>query len=214
MDKLGYQKFLVQGANWGSTVGTQMARDFPGRLTGLHLNSVNASVPPPEAGVTLSPADQVLANRYVTLLSAPHFNLLSQSPLGIAHALNDSPAGLAAFLGERLRDWADPDLLGNPGLAFDWLVGTAALYWFTGSAGTAGMLYREAVRDPVPPGFVSVPTAVAHFAAELVMVPRPWAERHYNIVRWTNVDRGGHFAAVETPGAFVADLREFARMLG
>lgn len=213
MERLGYPRYIVQGGNWGSTIGTEMARRYPERLIGLHLNSVNGSPPPADSDIVLSADDQTLAHRYATLLSAPHFNLLAQAPLGIAHALNDSPAGLAAFLGERLRDWADPDLPGNPGLSFDWIVGTSALYWFTGTAGTAAMLYREALRDPAPESYVTVPTAVAHFARELVIIPRPWAELHYNIVQWRRFESGGHFAAVEVPECFIADLQHFARHL-
>lgn len=211
MARLGYDRFLVQGGNWGSTIGTILARTRPERVIGLHLNSVNGS-PPPQP-MALSPADQAMGERYLTLLSAPHFNLLSQAPMSVAHAMNDSPAGLAAWLGDKLWDWADTGLPGNPGLDLDWIVGTAALYWFTGTSATAAALYREAVRDPVPETRVKVPTAVAAFAKELVLIPRPWAERHYNVVQWTDHDRGGHFAAVEVPDLFVADLRAFARRL-
>jgi microsomal epoxide hydrolase len=182
-------------------------------VIGLHLNSVNGSPPPPEAGVVLSPQDQALADIYVTLLSHPHFNMVSQTPFTPAHALNDSPAGLAAWVGEKLLIWADREMADNPGLSPEWMVGTVALYWFTGTAGAAHMLYREAVNDPVPERFVTVPTAVAHFARELVMVPRPWAERHYNIARWNDYGHGGHFAAIEVPELFLAELRSFAGML-
>ena len=124
-----------------------------------------------------------------------------------------SPAGLAAWIGEKLQVWADTGMPGNPGLSPQWMISTAALYWFTGTAGTAHMLYREAVNDPLAERFVTVPTAVAHFARELVIAPRTWAERHYNIVRWTRYVRGGHFAAVEVPDLFVGDVRSFARAL-
>lgn len=213
MTRLGYERFLIQGGNWGSGVGTEMAREHPERVIGLHLNSVNGSAPPAEAGVVLSAADQKLADIYAGLLRAPHFNLVAQAPLSVAHAMNDSPAGLLAWLGERLRDWADLSLPDNPGLTPDWIVATTALYWFTGTAASSQMLYREAVHDPVPERFVSVPTAVAHFAAELVMIPRPWAERHYNLVRWTEIAQGGHYPAIEVPGLFLEDVRSFAQML-
>lgn len=213
MTGLGHDRFIVQGGNWGSSIGTELARDFPERIVGLHLNSVNGSPPPPDAGVVLSDKDQALAEIYVTLLGYPHFNLLTRAPLSVSHAMNDSPAGLAAWVGEKLRDWADTAMPGNPGLSLDWMVATAALYWFTGTVASSHMLYREAVLDPAPERYVNVPTAVAHFARETVIVPRPWAERHYNIRRWTEYARGGHYAAVEVPDEFVADLRGFASML-
>ncbi len=222
MTRLGHDRFLIQGGNWGSAIGTEMAREWPERVIGLHLNAVNGSPPPAGAAMALSPAgtamalspaDQALAERYSRLLAFPHFNLLAQAPLSVAHALNDSPAGLAGWIGEKLRDWADTEMPGNPGLAPDWMLATIALYWLTGTIGSSSALYLEAVRDPVPERYVAVPTAVAHFAAELVMMPRPWAERHYNIVRWTRYPRGGHYAAIETPDEFVADLRGFAQHL-
>jgi microsomal epoxide hydrolase len=211
MKRLGYDRFLVQGGNWGSTIGTAIARQWPERVIGLHLNSVNGS--PPAEPIALSPADQAMADRYVTLLSAPHFNLLSQTPMSVAHALNDSPTGLAAWIGEKLWNWADTSWPDNPGLDLDWIVSSAALYWFTETSGTSAALYREAVNDPMPETFVTVRTAVAAFAEELVLIPRPWAERHYNLVQWSAFGRGGHFAAIEMPDAFVEDLRSFAELI-
>jgi microsomal epoxide hydrolase len=213
MARLGYDRFLVQGGNWGASIGTEMARDWPERVIGLHLNAVNGSAPPPEAAVPLSAADRALAEVYSKLLTYPHFNLVAQTPFTIAHALNDSPAGLAAWIGEKLHDWADTELPGNPGLSLDWMVATAALYWFTNTTASAAMLYREAVHDPSPERFVTVPTAVAHFARETVIIPRPWAERHYRVVRWTPYPRGGHYPAVEVPELFLEDVRTFASML-
>lgn len=213
MTRIGYPRFLVQGGNWGSSIGTEMAREWPERVIGLHLNAVNASPPPVGEAAPLSPEDHALADVYSRLLAYPHFNLLAQAPLSTAHALNDSPAGLAGWIGEKLRDWADTALPGNPGLAPDWMLATIALYWLTGTIGSSSALYREAVRDPAPERFVTVPTAVLHLAAETVIAPRAWAERHYHIVRWSRHERGGHYAAIEVPDIFVEDVRSFTRML-
>lgn len=212
MTRLGYERFVVQGGNWGSAIGTEMAREWPERVIGLHLNAINGS-PPPAGEIALSAQDRALADTYATLLAYPHFNLLARAPLSVAHALNDSPAGLAGWIGEKLRDWADTALPGNPGLAPDWMLATIALYWFTGTIGGASALYREAVCDPVPERFVTVPTAVLHLRAETVVIPRPWAERHYNIAQWTRHERGGHYAAIEVPDLFLEDVRSFARLL-
>jgi len=211
MAKLGYERYLIQGGNWGSGIGTEMAREWPARVIGLHLNSINGTAPP--SNPALSPDDEALADTYRTLLSAPHFNLVAQSPLSIAHALNDSPAGTLAWHGQWLQAWADAELADNPGLVSEWIVGNSALYWLTGTAASAAMLYREAVQDPAPERFVTVPTAVAHFVKELVVIPRPWAEHHYNIARWTKIDRGGHYPAIEVPDLFIEDVRTFAAEL-
>ena len=214
MARLGHGRYLVQGGNWGSLIGTLMAGAHPDRVIGLHLNSINGMPPPGTTLDALSPEDRALAEAYLNLQGFPHFAVLSRTPASLTHALNDSPAGLAAWVGEKLRDWADLALPGNPGLAPDWLVGTVALTWFTRSIGSSSLLYREMVDDPVAPPRVTVPTAVALFRAEMVKVPRPWAEHGYAIARWTHYDRGGHFAAIEVPDLFVADLRAFAAQLG
>jgi len=212
MRRLGHGSYIVQGGNWGSSVGTEMAREHPDRLIGLHLNSLNGR-PPAGEPLQLSKEDQALADVYATLLSAPHFNLLTQTPLSIAHALNDSPAGLLAWIGEKLHDWADTGMADNPGLSSEWIVTTTALYWLTGTSATSGALYREALLDPAPERTVAVPTGIAHFAKELVMAPRAWAEPQYNIVRWQNYGRGGHYPAVEVPELFLDEIRQFAASL-
>jgi len=211
MAELSYDRYIVQGGNWGASIGTEMAREWPERIIGLHLNCVNGS--PPADAPALSDRDRAIADTYAGLLSSPHFNLCAQTPYAIAHALNDSPAGLAAWIAQWLERWADTELEGNPGLAPEWMVSTIALYWLTGSIGTASALYKEAVLDPAPERFVQVPTGVAHFEKENVMIPRPWAERHYNIVQWSEFPRGGHYPAVEVPDLFVGDLRQFAAAL-
>ena len=210
MTRLGYERFIVQGGNWGAAIGTEMAREWPHRIIGLHLNAINGSPPPAEAGVVLSPDDQALADVYSRVLSYPHFNLVCQTPLTTAHAMNDSPAGLAAWIGEKLYVWADGTLPDNRGQSLDWMVATSALYWFTGTIGSANALYREAVLDPMAERYVTVPTAFAHFAAETVVIPFAWARWHYNILRWTPYASGGHYAGLEVPEAFVGDLRAFA----
>jgi microsomal epoxide hydrolase len=213
MTRLGHKRFIAQGGNWGAAIGTEMARQWPDRVIGLHLNAINGSPPPAEAKVELSAEDQALADVYSRVLAYPHFNLVCQTPLTTAHAMNDSPAGLAAWVGEKLYDWADGELPDNRGRSLDWMVATSALYWFTATMGSANALYREAVLDQMAERYVTVPTALAHFARETVVIPRAWAEHHYNIVRWTPYPSGGHYAGLEVPDLFVGDLRAFASAL-
>src|SRR5690606_20714201 len=134
-----------------------------------------------------------------------HFNLVAQSPFTVSHAVNDSPAGMIAWVGEWLLRWADGDLPDNAGLSPRWLVETAALYWFTGTAASAASLYHDTVLDPPAPRYVSVPTGVTRYAKETVIAPRRWVERDYNVAWWTRQDRGGHFPALEVPDLFCQD---------
>jgi epoxide hydrolase len=210
MARLGYERYLVQGGNWGSPIGAEIALQAPERVMGLHLNSINGAAPAGPADPPLSAEEQAwLAKPPPT--SLPHYLLFSRAPASFAYALNDSPAGLIAFIGERLLDWSDRR--GGVGLSADFMVATAALYWFTRTSGSSALLYYEFQRDAPIEGYVSVPTAVALFAEEFVRIPRSWAECHFNIVQWRLFERGGKFPAAEVGGTFVADVRGFAAAL-
>jgi microsomal epoxide hydrolase len=210
MERLGYERYIVQGGDWGSLVGTEIARQFPERVIGLHLNLVNGSPPPDRDSIALTPEEQSWIAHHGEWVGLPHVALNSQKPASFAHALNDSPAGLAAWIGDKIHDWMDRE--GAP-LSFDRMIGIIAIYWFTQTAGSSARLYYEMMHDPPAERFVTAPTAGAILPKEIVKIPRAWAERHYNIVQWTVFDRGGHFAAMEVPELLLADLRRFATLL-
>lgn len=210
MARLGYDRFMIQGGNWGSPIGVEIARQFPERVIGLHVNSINGSPPPEGANLELTDEEARWIKR-PRATAVPHFAVLSTQPFTVSHAFNDSPAGLAAWVGEKLRDWADNRH--GPGVSNDWMVGTIALFWLTGTIGSSSMLYYEHVHHGWPESYVAPPTAMVVFSEEFVRIPRSWAARHHNIVRWTLCDRGGHFPATEVPELFAADLRAFARQI-
>jgi len=127
-------------------------------------------------------------------------------------ALNDSPAGLLAWIVEKFRTWSDCD--GDPERCFtrDQLITNAMLYWVTQTSASAARLYWETRRSAAgSPPYVGVPTGVARYPKEVLRWPRSWVERQCNVVRWTVMDRGGHFPAMEQPELFVDDLREYFR---
>ncbi len=210
MEGLGYQRFMVQGGNWGSLIGTEMARRWPERVMGLHLSSISGSAPQVAEGF---PVEDHERSWITEPASFPHFALLTQKPASPAYALNDSPAGLAAWIGEKLHDWADNGGAGESGLGPQRMLEIIALYWFTGTIGSAMGLYREFIQGMPEERFVTVPTAVALFPRSIAKMPRSWARRLYQIQRWTVFDRGGHFPALETPELLLADIRAFAREL-
>jgi microsomal epoxide hydrolase len=135
-------------------------------------------------------------------------------PRTLAYGLTDSPAGLAAWIVEKFRAWSDCD--GDVGSVFtlDELLTNVSLYWVTGCIGSSVRIYYEANRDPWRLGAgerVEVPTAFAAFPAENSRPPREWVERAYQVQRWSQFAKGGHFAALEQPEALVEDLRAFFR---
>ena len=127
-------------------------------------------------------------------------------------ALNDSPAGLLAWIVEKFRTWSDCD--GDPERAFtrDQLITNVMTYWVTQTFASSARLYWENQHASAgPPEYVGVPTGVARYPKEPLRLPRSWVERRYNVTQWVDMPRGGHFAAMEQPDLFADDLRSFFR---
>ncbi len=143
-------------------------------------------------------------------------HLQATRPQTVAFGLNDSPVGLLAWIVEKLRGWSDcgGDLFAR--FSPDEVLAHVTLYWLTGSIASSMRLYAEAAEVPLrfaPGQRVPVPCGVARFAQEAPMPPREWVERAYDVVRWTEFPRGGHFAAMEEPELLAEDIRAFFRPL-
>ena len=135
-------------------------------------------------------------------------------PQTLGVALNDSPVGLAAWIVEKFRTWCDCN--GDPETVFtkDELLTNITLYWVTQTAASSARIYyesRHAAPSPTAGRRIETPTACADFPKEVIWSPRRWLEGRYNIVRWTEMPQGGHFAAFEQPALLVDDLRAFFR---
>jgi len=219
MHQLGYDRFGAQGGDWGAAVTTCLARQHAARLVGIHLNMVVA-FPPDES----NPADGLTESELVALMELQRFikeetgyqSIQGTRPQTLGYALNDSPAGLAAWIVEKFRTWSDCDGDVERRFSRDDLLTNITIYWVTETATSAARLYLEARRSGMfPPrgARIEVPTGCAIFPRELVRPPRAWAERAYNVQRWTEMPAGGHFAAMEEPDALVDDIRAFFRPL-
>lgn len=209
MAALGYQRFAVQGGDWGAGIATWLARKHPDRLVGMHLNYIPGSYAP-SVGDDLTPEEAAFrraSDEWVTEFGA-YGHLQKTRPLTLAYALGDSPAGLAAWIVEKFREWADP----ASELPLDDLLANVTLYWLTNTIGSSMRLYLESARTPLafgPGERLAVPCAVAHFPLEAPFPPRHWVERVYEVRRWTEMPRGGHFAALEAPDLLAGDVRTF-----
>jgi epoxide hydrolase len=126
-------------------------------------------------------------------------------------ALNDSPAGLVAWIVEKFCTWSDCD--GHPENAFtrDQLLTNVMLYWTTQTIASSARLYRETRVNATTPEYVAVPTGVARYPKEVLRFPRSWVEQRYNVTYWADLPRGGHFAAMEQPALFTEDVQNFFR---
>ncbi len=220
MSALDFERFGAQGGDWGSIVTANVADLAPGRVTGLHLNFVTVS--PPKDGPPLSDDEQAQLARLVEWRKdgAGYQEIQGTRPQSLGFGLEDSPAGLCAWIVEKLRAWSDPSLWSDKdvesSLSRDRMLDNITLYWVTRTAASSCRIYwemRQAGKRAIPQAFVSVPTGVASFPAEITKMPRRWVEGRYNLVHWTEPPRGGHFAAMEVPGLFVDDVRQFFRIV-
>lgn len=129
-------------------------------------------------------------------------------PLTLGYGLSDSPAGLAAWIYEKFIEWSDPETLPSR----DDILTNISVYWFTNTIASSMRLYFEAARTPLRLGAeqrVAVPTGIFKCRHEAPFPPRSWIERGYSVTRWSESPRGGHFAALEVPDLFAADVRGF-----
>jgi microsomal epoxide hydrolase len=138
-------------------------------------------------------------------------------PQTLAYGLLDSPVALAGWITEKFREWTQNDGDLRDVVSWDDLLTNISLYWFTGTIGTSARLYREhfdLLRQGIlPRARCEVPTGLAIYPGELWLQPRAWAEREYDLVHWYDAPRGGHFAALEQPVLFSADLWSFHRTI-
>jgi pimeloyl-ACP methyl ester carboxylesterase len=217
MRGLGYERFGAQGGDWGSMVSTYLGANHADCVAGIHLNMVIAFPPDPA-----NPLDGLTQDEVVDMMPMQHFlqeetgyqRIQGTKPQTLGYALNDSPAGLAAWIVEKFRTWSDCDGDVEKRFTKDELLTNVMLYWVPETATSSARLYYEMVHaGKFPPqGFrVDVPTGCAIFPKEILKPPRNWVERLYNVRRWTRFASGGHFAAMEEPKALVEDVRAFFR---
>ncbi len=210
MKRIGYHRYGAQGGDWGAAVTTQIGRNRLGCIA-IHLNMPIAapvgelSDPSPEERAALA------ARKHYERWEAGYSKQQSTRPQTLGYGLADSPAGQLAWIVEKLYAWSDCD--GHPENVFsrDEMLDDVMLYWATNSAASSARLYWESFAAFGGGGKVEVPTAIARFPKEIFRPPRHWCEAAYNLVSWTEMPRGGHFAAFEQPELFVEDVATFFR---
>lgn len=218
MLELGHERYGVAGGDWGAIIGTQIARKHPDAVTGLYVNFV-ASAPPPPDGADMSLEEREYRNmREAFGRSEQGYSSIQGSrPQTLAYAQTDSPVGWLAWILEKYWAWSDHgDDLWDTYTREDILT-TAMLYWLPGTILSASRIYYETsnpVGDGMVGGRVTVPTGYGRFPAEPWGPPREVVERTYDLVHYSDFDRGGHFPALEQPEAWSADVARFFRSIG
>jgi pimeloyl-ACP methyl ester carboxylesterase len=216
MARLGYTRYGLQGGDWGSSISRFVAINDASHVAGLHLNFCLAGPPgakDPNEGVTPAELERTRARQLFFDNERGYFLEQSTKPQTIGYSLDDSPAGLAAWIVEKFRSWSDVDGVLEKKFTKDELLTNITLYWVTQSGTSSARIYYENQRAKPPQKRVDVPTACVVFPKEISIAPRRWVEAQYNVTRWTEMPRGGHFAAMEEPDLLVNDMREFFRTL-
>jgi len=204
VDVLGYPRFGVQGGDWGTIIGRRMAQNHADRVAALHINMPYA-YPPPDA-------EQPQAWQDFHRAGTAYLGLQGTIPDAIAIGQSDSPMGLAGWILEKFAIWSDCGQDLAAGIPLDALITNLMFYWLPNSAASAARIYLESAREgklPFGGDRIDVPTGVAAFAAEPYLAPRAWVEPAYNVIRWADFPKGGHFAALEQPQALLGEIRAF-----
>ena len=208
MTRLGYRRYGAQGGDWGSGVTTQIGRNA-GNCVAIHTNMPIARPTGASARTAPDVRDALSAAEHYRQWESGYSKQQSTRPQTLGYGLADSPAGQLAWIVEKF--WAWTDCGGHPEnvISRDELLDNVMMYWATNSATSSARLYWESFGSFGGGNKVPVPTGVARFPKEILRTPRSWCEDAYTITRWTEMPRGGHFAAFEQPELFVEDVRAF-----
>lgn len=217
MLKIGYQRYGLQGGDIGAGISIRLSQKHPESIIGLHLNYISDSYEP---YVKDEIDDEVLA--YKEYLKNWNQNegayalIQSTKPASLAYGLNDSPVGLCAWILEKFYAWSDNG--GNIENSFskDELLSNVSLYWFTKTIYSSIKIYHGIRLSPLvfqESDFIHIPVGFAKFPKEIPVPPRKYIERGLNIIQWTIMPKGGHFAAWEMPELLATDLKSFFKKI-
>ena len=223
-DVLGYERYGAHGGDWGSTITEQMARSHAKSVIGIHLTDVPFwhSLRAPKDP---TPAEKAYLDHVAQfqMQEGAYAMIQGRKPQTLADGLDDSPIGLAAWLIEKFQRWSDCGADLDSCYTKDQLLTNVMVYWVTESIGGSFTPYFDVLNAGAPRwiseavkqklGSDDVPAAFAMFPKDLSHPPREWAERFFNVRRWSEFSRGGHFAALEQPAELAADIRAFFRPL-
>ena len=214
MPRLGYKRYAAQGGDWGAMVTTCIGIQDPENCLGIHLNMPIAPPDPTTMGDLTDKEKSALAGmQHYNDWDSGYSKQQSTRPQTVGYGLTDSPAGQAAWIIEKFWSWTDCD--GHPEnvLTRDELLDNVMLYWLPANAASSARLYWESFRTP-PMDPITIPVGCSIFPKEIFRTSRRWAEKRFpKLVHFSEMEKGGHFAAFEQPEAFVKEVRGCFRNL-
>jgi len=211
-DELGYKRFASAGGDFGAVVTQHLAESYPELLIGIHLTYIGVYFSTPEES-ELSEAEKIYLKNIQqwVMFEGGYMMIHSTKPQSLSYGLNDSPVGLAAWITEKFQSWTDKEeVIGH--ISKDELLTNIMIYWVTQTISSSMRTYSEEMPgklEPLPP----VPAAFAAFPDDINPPPREWVERRINLKQWTEMPRGGHFAALEEPELYANDIISFFQKL-
>jgi pimeloyl-ACP methyl ester carboxylesterase len=215
-EQLGYRKYGAQGGDIGSRVTVQLALNHKDSLLGVHFNGLaEGRPPPPEADQ--APEERAWRRTLTAYLARErdYFNIQINKTQTVGFALGNNPLGAAAWIVEKLKGWSDSESPFAPAFTKDQVLTNVMIYLVTDTIGTSVWMYRGREDDPDVVGPITIPTGYASLPREIVTLapPQHVLERNYNLVRYSKLPHGGHFAFWEQPELMTADVRQFFRPL-
>lgn len=209
MGRLGYDKFLAQGGDWGGNITTVLAGRFPEHVLGIHTTFAEGLPGLTTDGLTAKERTWTEETHDFWHHRAAYAKQQATRPQTIGYSLVDSPVGLLAWIFDKFAEWSDTADSPFETICRDRILDDVTLYWLTRTGASAARIYYESHNSLDPELRVEVPAAITIYPRDIEKYPRPWAqERFRQIVRWTEPVRGGHFPSLEVPELFVTDVRE------
>jgi pimeloyl-ACP methyl ester carboxylesterase len=219
MARLGYERYGAAGSDWGTSISTSLGQQDAEHVAGIHL--VPPLAPPDPAtfdDLTVEEQAALDALEHSRQWDSGYSEEHATRPQTVGYGLVDSPAGLCAWIVEKFWAWSDRGGSLEEAVSRDAILDNLMLYWLPGTGASAARLYWESIRDVSElinrstGDTVDVPTGCSIFPKELQRPSRRWAERRFTDIRhWNELDKGGHFAALEQPELFAGELRAFFR---
>jgi pimeloyl-ACP methyl ester carboxylesterase len=210
MVRLGYERFVAQGGDWGSLITTMIGAQNLGHCAGIHVN-MPVVVPSPDQLGDVTEEEMEFLGRFQSydVHESGYSKQQSTRPQTLGYGLADSPSGQAGWVLEKFWSWTDNDGHPEHAVSRDELLDNVMFYWLNNAAASSGRLYWESFAEFFAGGLtVSIPTGISQFKTELTAASRRWADGVYTDIRhWNQLDRGGHFAAFEEPDLFVEEIR-------
>jgi pimeloyl-ACP methyl ester carboxylesterase len=215
MRRLGYDRYVAQGGDWGATVATAIGAIAPPECLAIHLN-MPIAFPDMQGMADWTPEEAASAAATAKFLDVESGYSTQQRtrPQTLGYGLADSPVGQAAWIYEKFFSWTDCDGEPESVLTQDQMLDNIMLYWLTNSGASSARLYWESMLTSFDPAPVEMPTGISLFPKEVIRPSRRWAEKTYkNVIYWNEPERGGHFAAFEQPEIFTSEIRNCFRQI-